>query len=350
MSTMPSTSHVTARPVRAARTWVSIPVALAALASAPAARALTPAEVFAKVSDSVWVVRTYDKEGLALGLGSAVVIGSDTLVTNCHVLRKAARFTASHEKTVLEGTLELWDPPRDICQFKVRDLKAPAVTLGNTEQLMVGQSVYAIGNPKGLELTLSSGLISSLRHDEQQRLSDIQISAPISPGSSGGGLFDDAGRLIGITSSGVVGDGVQNLNFARPVDYVRELPARQAAAQAKRAVAAASAAAPSIAAAPATAVVTTPQPGQALNLTDRVPFLNDTRQAGYQSFLQRTTPPRACAISDNGHYACASGTRPKDTSLPADPKERALQTCTNNAGKSCLLYVVDNTVVYKPGP
>src|SRR5258706_13421009 len=229
MSTMPPTLPVTARPARAARAWISIATALAALASAPAARALTPAQVFAKVSDSVWVVRTYDKEGLALGLGSAVVIGSDTLVTNCHVLRNAARFTASHEKTVLEGTLELWDPPRDICQFKVRDLKSPSVTLGNTEQLMVGQSVYAIGNPKGLELTLSSGLISSLRHDEQQRLSHIQTTAPISPGSSGGGLFDDEGRLIGITSSGVVGDGAQNLNFARPVDYVRELPARQAA-------------------------------------------------------------------------------------------------------------------------
>jgi len=350
MSATPPTPPTMARPARAARAWVSIAAALAALASAPAVHALTPADVFAKVSDSVWVVRTYDKEGLALGLGSAVVIGANTLVTNCHVLRKAARFTASHEKTVLEGTLELWDPPRDICQFKVRDLKAPAVVLGSTDQLVVGQAVYAIGNPKGLELTLSSGLISSLRHDEQQRLADIQISAPISPGSSGGGLFDDEGRLIGITSSGVVGDGVQNLNFARPVDYVRELPARQAAAQARRAAAAASAAAPSIAAAPAPAVATAPQAAPTLALTDRVPFLNDTRQAGYQSFLQRTTPPRACAISDNGHYACASGTRPKDTSLPADPKERALQTCASNAGKACLLYVVDNTVVYRSAP
>jgi len=358
MSTMPPTSPKTARPVRTARAGVSIAAALAALASAPAAHALTPADVFAKVSDSVWVVRTYDKEGLALGLGSAVVIGANTLVTNCHVLRKAARFTASHEKTVLEGTLELWDPPRDICQFKVRDLKAPAVVLGSTDQLVVGQAVYAIGNPKGLELTLSSGLISSLRHDEQQRLADIQISAPISPGSSGGGLFDDEGRLIGITSSGVVGDGVQNLNFARPVDYVRELPARQAAAQARRAVAAASAAAPSIATAPAPSIATAPaavaatapQAAPALALTDRFPFLDDTRQAAYQGFLQRTTPPRACAISDNGHYACANGTRPKDTSMPPDPKERALQICTSKAGKPCILYVVDNTVVYRPGP
>src|SRR5258706_8776375 len=146
MSTMPPTLPVAARPAGAARAWVSIATALAALASAPEALALTPAQVFAKVSDSVWLVRTYDKEGLALGLGSAVVIGSDTLVTNCHVLRKATRFTASHEKTVLEGTLELWDPPRDICQFKVRDLKAPAVTPGKTDQLTAGQSVFAIGH------------------------------------------------------------------------------------------------------------------------------------------------------------------------------------------------------------
>ena len=73
-------------------------------------------------------------------------------------------------------------------------------------------------------------------------------------------------------------------------------------------------------------------------------------QAAYQGFLQRTTPPRACAISDNGHYACANGTRPKDTSMPPDPKERALQICTSKAGQPCILYAVDNPAGYRPGP
>ena len=136
---------------------------LALAAAVPPALALTPAELFAKVAPSVWRVRTYDKEGLPLGLGSAVVVAPETLVTNCHVLRKAERFVLLHDNLSLPGTLELWDAPRDVCQVKARGLNAPAVALGETRGLVVGQNVYALGSPAGLELTLSAGLVSSRR-------------------------------------------------------------------------------------------------------------------------------------------------------------------------------------------
>ena len=211
----------------------SIAVAAFALgASAASAQTLSAAQLYARLEPSVWVVRTFDKDGLPLGQGSAVVIGPETLVTNCHVLRKGKRVEVTHAKVVTTATLELWDTARDLCQLRAPGLNAPAVTLAS-ERVVVGQTVYTLGAPAGLELTLSAGLISALRHDDTERLTAIQTSAAISPGSSGGGLFDDQGRLIGITTA-FVGGNAQNLNMALPVAMVRELPERHAAAQASK--------------------------------------------------------------------------------------------------------------------
>jgi S1-C subfamily serine protease len=202
-------------------------VALAAAIQNPA-WALSAEQVYAKVSGAVWRVRTYDADNLPLGQGSAVVIGDATLVTNCHVLRRAKRVAVKRESVTLEATLKLWDPQRDVCQLHAEKLVAPAVGLGEAGRVTVGHSVYAIGNPKGLDLTMSAGLVSSLRRNPAGQLVLIQTSAAISGGSSGGGLFDDAGRLIGLTTIGSVGADTQNLNFAVPVDWVRELPQRHA--------------------------------------------------------------------------------------------------------------------------
>ncbi len=125
-------------------------------------------------------------------------------------------------ENIFDATLKYADPDRDLCQLSVPELKAPAIAFGSAKKLKVGQRVYAIGTPKGLELTLSEGLVSSLRQYEGSQY--IQTSAAISPGSSGGGLFDDQGRLVGITTFQVI-DG-QNLNFALPVEWISELPNR----------------------------------------------------------------------------------------------------------------------------
>jgi S1-C subfamily serine protease len=94
--------------------------------------------------------------------------------------------------------------------------------------LQVGERVFAIGAPEGLDLTLSEGIISRLEvwkpegvPDAESMVEQIQTTAAISPGSSGGGLFDQAGRLIGITTSSI--RGAQNLNFAIPVSDVQSL-------------------------------------------------------------------------------------------------------------------------------
>jgi serine protease Do len=103
-------------------------------------------------------------------------------------------------------------------------LTAPAVTIGTAETLKTGQKVYAIGSPQGLELTISDGIVSGMRSLPQGRV--IQTTAPISPGSSGGPLFDAYGRLVGImTFQHRLG---QNLNFAVPADWIADIRSRSA--------------------------------------------------------------------------------------------------------------------------
>src|SRR5438105_8281251 len=136
-----------------------------ALAAGHAA-ALSPADVFSKVAPSVWRVQTYDADGVPLAMGSGVVVAADTLITNCHVLAKAKRVSVQHEQVKIAAQLELWDSERDVCQLKAAGLAAPAVETLSAARLRVGQPVYAIGSPKGFELTMSSGLVSALRRDD----------------------------------------------------------------------------------------------------------------------------------------------------------------------------------------
>jgi cytochrome c-type biogenesis protein CcmH/NrfG len=193
-----------------------------AVLSPLAARANTPEQIFVQVSPSVVVVDIFDAKSKSIGQGSGAVIGAGQVITNCHVAQKGESLKVRQLGKTFKATLQYADPDRDLCQLSVPDLQAPPVTLGTASKLKVGQRVYAIGAPKGLELTLSEGLISSLRPYEGSQY--IQTSAAISPGSSGGGLFDDQGRLVGITTFQFI-EG-QNLNFALPVDWIGELPTR----------------------------------------------------------------------------------------------------------------------------
>jgi serine protease Do len=197
------------------------------------AQALDPENLFEKISPSIWVVTTFDGNERRLAQGSAVVIDIGTLITNCHVLAKAKSFVVKRENVIYGAALVHADVERDLCQIQVRNFNAPAVELATTSSLRVGQRVYAIGNPRGLELSLSDGLISGLRRaDDDKTVELIQTTAPISPGSSGGGLFDAQGRLVGITTA--IRKDSQNLNFAMPGDWIREVPARARDALAKR--------------------------------------------------------------------------------------------------------------------
>src|SRR5205085_7173713 len=100
---------------------------------------------------SVWRVFAYDADGIAFSQGSAVVIGKETLLTNCHVLAKFKRLAVKQDNASFDAQLQHVDVERDMCQITVRNLTAPPAEIGNSDALVVGEKVYALGNPKGME-------------------------------------------------------------------------------------------------------------------------------------------------------------------------------------------------------
>ena len=169
-----------------------------------------------------------DAEGKMKSMGSGVVLPDGDVVTNCHVIKGASRLKVRSGNNEHPATLRYSDWDRDVCSLSVVGLSAPAAVVGSTKTLKVGAKVYAIGAPQGLELTLSDGIVSSLREVEGGRY--IQTTAAISPGSSGGGLFDENGALVGLTTFYFT-EG-QNLNFAVPVEWVKDLAQRSTKAPA----------------------------------------------------------------------------------------------------------------------
>ncbi len=294
----------------------------AALAMLPAA-AMEPADVFAKVAPSIWEVRVANASGQPTAMGSAVVIGDGLAVTNCHVLRGGKQVSVKRGNASFGARLLYPDVERDLCQLRIADFHYPAVTLAPGSTLVTGQKVYAIGNPLGFDLTISEGLISSLRHDESGQLKAIQTSAAISQGSSGGGLFDSNARLIGITSRMVSAAVGQNLNFAAPADWISEVPARAQKALAERAAAASAAAAR----APMVNASAEPQPRKPGELGPK-------SQAGFAEYLHKPWP-KIFVAADGDEFIFQWG---------QNAEFRAMSWCQERY-RNCVIYARDDTVV-----
>jgi len=206
---------------------ITIAAVLAAAATGAAAQGVDPVPpelLFERLAPSVWTIETFDARNQPLSLGSGVVIGRDQVVTNCHVLAKAKRAAVTRDDVSYGATLEWPDVERDLCILKVPNLDAPAVPIASAEGMKTGSRVYAIGSPRGLDRTISDGLLSGVRRSSSGDCLALQITVPISPGSSGGGLFDNRGRLIGITTFQLK-EG-QNLNFAVPATWIKDVPER----------------------------------------------------------------------------------------------------------------------------
>ena len=197
------------------------PIAIANAAPESAAPAARSAEdVFAQVSPSVARVNALDGSGHTTMVGSGIVVERGAVITNCHVVNRASAVQVKFGSDLHSGSVEVADEELDLCRLSVPGLDAPAVEVGRVGSLRTGQRVYAIGAPQGLDLTISEGIVSSLR--EVPGGTVIQTS--VSRGSSGGGLFDASGRLVGIvTFQHRYG---QNLNFALPADWIGEMRSR----------------------------------------------------------------------------------------------------------------------------
>ncbi|MBE0604289.1 MAG: trypsin-like peptidase domain-containing protein [Deltaproteobacteria bacterium] len=181
--------------------------------------------VFRKASPSVVTVKIFTGDDKQLTkMGSGVVFGPGTVATNRHVVESGGVIRVTDQGREYAATVLYADREYDLCALSVPGLAAPAVELASFRTIRTGQRVYAIGAPRGLELSISDGLVSGIRSYGEFPL--IQTNAPISKGSSGGGLFDTEGRLVGITTASVI-DG-QNINFALVSDLIPQLPTRSA--------------------------------------------------------------------------------------------------------------------------
>lgn len=186
-------------------------------------RELSASEI-AKLSDSVLTLYVYDKNHDLLSTGSGFVVNDDkTIVTNYHVIDQGYFVEAVSEKDVhynISGAT-FFDEAADIAvlKFETGTGLSPLV-IADSSVVQVGDTIYAIGSPLGLKNTVSNGIISAIRAEGKQ--TDLQITAPISSGSSGGVLLNTYGEAIGITYASY-SDG-QNLNLAIPsVEFADKL-------------------------------------------------------------------------------------------------------------------------------
>ncbi len=182
---------------------------------------LQPSELFKLVSPSVFTVETIAKDGSVIAFGSGVALASSKIVTNVHVIDQGDSWRVKQGDKSWAATVKYADREHDLCELEVEGLRVRGIPVRASSTLEVGERVFAIGTPQGLEVTLSDGLVSGIRDFDHNRI--IQTTAAISKGSSGGGLFDSSGRLVGITAF-LVKEG-QNLNFALPAELIASLSA-----------------------------------------------------------------------------------------------------------------------------
>jgi serine protease Do len=184
------------------------------------ADALNAEDIYKKVNKSVYTLYTvnfYDKSPESLG--SAIAVTDHVLATNCHVA-----LTGNYLGIILDdkfklGTIFFRDVNRDICFVEVPGVVFTPVKIRNSENVKVGEQVYAVGNPEGLEKSISQGIISNKRKDKGGYV--LQTDATVSFGSSGGGLFDQNAKLVGITNS--VDRYSKHIAFAIPTEWITQI-------------------------------------------------------------------------------------------------------------------------------
>lgn len=178
-------------------------------------------EIAAKVLPNVVLISVQDTNGLPIAQGSGFFIASNEIVTNYHVLAGGAKASAKivGQSTQIEIMIVVAaDEARDLAILQV-STSNPTSLIQSNQETSVGEEIYVAGNPEGLEGTFSGGLVSGKRSVGDIQL--LQITAPISPGSSGGPVVNTSGEVVGITVA-TLRFG-QSLNFAIPVAQLTAL-------------------------------------------------------------------------------------------------------------------------------
>jgi serine protease Do len=191
----------------------------------PDAKERTPAQIFNEFAPSVVTINVVTPMGDGGGTGF-VVDNKGTIGTNHHVIEQATEITVKlMDGTVIKDVEILTvNEPQDLALLRVNVAKLPpAVMLGDSDKVMVGERAVSIGNPLGLEHTLTDGVLSARRVIQGRKM--IQMSTPVSPGNSGGPLFNSRGEVIGVSTAIYAGGSpfAQNLNLAMPINELKTM-------------------------------------------------------------------------------------------------------------------------------
>ena len=206
-------------------------------AASSSGSSLTTEQVADMVSPSVVVITTeqvvysqwswYGQSQVESGAGSGVIISSDGYILTCaHVVDGASTITVTIDDKDYTATLVGEDTTSDVAVIKIDATGLTPATVGDSDNLKVGQSVMAVGNPLGeLGGTVTGGMISALNRSvtiqgtsSTNTMSLIQMDASVSPGNSGGGLFNMSGELVGIVNAKSSSSDAEGLGFAIPIN------------------------------------------------------------------------------------------------------------------------------------
>ncbi len=190
------------------------------------AAAETPQQIAKRALDVTVLLVMADANGQTLGVGSGFFVRTNQIATNFHVIEGAARGAAKRVGQKTEYNIEgftAMDEKHDLAILQVSVSGVQPLPLGDSDAVEIGDTVYVAGNPKGyLEGTFSDGIISGIRGGSTDKR--LQMTAPISPGSSGGPVLNGVGEVIGVSVMTI--EGGQNLNFAIPSNDLKALVAR----------------------------------------------------------------------------------------------------------------------------
>ena len=174
-------------------------------------------------ADSVFVVEARSTGGAARR-GSAVAIGRDMLLTNCHVTRGATHIIVARDGNTWPASVRTGNGELDLCILTAPMGGARVARFRDAASLGVGEEVYAAGYPIGQEISIRPGSVRALHRHENSNV--IQVSAPFDFGASGGGLFDRYGNLVGVLTFKMLGG--DDYYFAVPTEWISRVLAEAA--------------------------------------------------------------------------------------------------------------------------
>ncbi|MBC8434175.1 MAG: serine protease [Desulfobacterales bacterium] len=203
--------------------FVTVPMFIIIGWTAVWAAGLAPHQIANRLMPSVVLVVNADSNMDPVGFGSGFVIADGIVVTNAHVIENGPYVLAKlvNDENFFGGSRSIlaYSDKWDLAVLSISGLGAPPIKFGDSNALLIGDAVYAIGNPHGLTGTFSAGNVSAKRNIKG--VSYIQMTAPVSPGSSGGPVVDANGSLVAVATAQF--QTGQSLNFAVPVSYLKSL-------------------------------------------------------------------------------------------------------------------------------